>query len=1021
MRRASSPDWGALRMLLVAGLAILAVALPARAQIPRLGFEQFKHTRWTVDDGAPTDIGAIAQTPDGYLWLGTTKGLYRFDGVTFEHIAPPAGSRMDRQDAASLWVTRSGELWVGYGTGGIAAYRGGRLVDLGMPRPPSSNWPIVETSDGAIWVAFRARFSEKRLTRLFKGRWEFVAEPLGLPAGSISAMTVGPDGALWISVTREDDSSLVYLPRGGKRFLPAPYPHSGLQQGLATDPAGRLWLSDRSGVRVLLDRDGKPPATSNLLPAVPKGSFMGMVFDRHGGIWGTTGGQGLYYLPIADPLRRSPDDRLWRFDSKQGLTSDLAYTQFVDAEGSVWIGTNNGLDRFRPASALPERGIPTTNSALMAGSTDGSVYVMSDEGLYLVAPGQVPRPIRNGGYTMICKARDRGIWAIEPNRVYRFIGDRVTQSFAMPPGGEIAGVCAEGRDGLFIRLMSMKMMRHDAQGWHVVTEPEAAERSGEHWNFFATAEGDIAYWADEDLVRIRGGRKMVTSLRSAGISPFSHMWVGPREIYIAGNGGVVRVRGDELRSISATRFPWVSELRGLVQTGRGQSWLMGDNAIWLVATADLERAFEDPRAPLPRRQFDIQDGPIAGLGPANTAGEKGLLGGDGRIWFETSKEAIFFDPARLARNMVPPGVAIGSVSVGDRSFRDPADLVLPPGTRSLDIAYAGLSLAVPQRVQFRYRLEGVDDDWVDPGARRLASYANLGPGNYRFQVIASNNDGVWNRTGATLRFRIEPTFFQSTWFLLIELLGAGLLLWILVSIRIRQVSSRLRAALEVRLAERERIARELHDTLLQGFQGLVLRFQSMVNQLPEGEAQKPALNAALDRAEDVLVEGRQRVQALRSATGDLSEMLVEAANDMAAVSSAAFELTTEGRARPLHPVVREEVQRIGEEAIRNAFKHARAGRIEVVLSYLPGALRLRIDDDGTGLPPEVAERGAREGHFGLAGMRERAKGVGGSLGVESSPGQGTQVELTIPGDAAYADAKRGWLAWLRSRFFRRSG
>ncbi|MCX8478016.1 MAG: triple tyrosine motif-containing protein [Sphingomonas sp.] len=1008
-------------MLLVAGLAALAAALPARAQIPRLGFDQFKHTRWTIDDGAPISIVAIAQTPDGYLWLGTLKGLYRFDGVTFEFISPPAGSRMERKAVGSLWVTRSGELWVGYGFAGIAAYRGGSLVDLGVPNPASSNWPIVETPDGAIWVAFRGRFSEKRLTRLFKGRWELVAEPLGLPAGSISAMAAGPDGGLWISVTRDEDSSLVYLPRGGSRFLPAPYPQTGAQQGLATDRIGRLWLSDRSGVRVLLDRNGKPPAARNLLPVVPEGSFRGMLFDRHGGIWGTTGEQGLYYLSVDDPTRRSPDDRLWRFGNKQGLTSDLAYTQFIDAEGSVWIGTASGLDRFRPVNAWPERAIPTQDGVIMAGSTDGSVYGMSSEGLYLIAPGQVPRRIRDGEYTIICKARDRGIWAIEADRVYRFVGDRVTQSFAMPPGDELAGVCAEGRDGLFIRLMSMKMMRHDAHGWHVVTEADAANRSDEHWDFFPTPEGDIAYWANDNLVRLRGDRKRVTSLRSAKVAPFVRIWVGPREIYLAGDGGLLRVRGDELRSISAARFPWAGEVSGLVQTSHGQSWLMGDNTIYMVATADLERAFEDPRAPLALWPFDIQDGPIEGLGPRNSAGEKAVLGGDGRIWFETSKEPILIDPAKLLRNTVPPGVAIRSVTVGERSFRDPADLVLPPGTRSLDIAYAGLSLAVPQRVQFRYRLEGVDDDWVDPGTRRLASYANLGPGSYRFQVIASNNDGVWNRTGATLRFEIQPTFFQSTWFLLIELLGAGLLLWILVSIRIRHVSNRLRAALEVRLAERERIARELHDTLLQGFQGLVLRFQSMVNQLSEDEAQKPALNAALDRAEDVLVEGRQRVQALRSATSDLTEMLMEAANDMAAVSSAAFELTTEGRARPLHPVVREEVQRIGEEAIRNAFKHAQASRVEVVLSYLPGTLRLRIDDDGVGLPPEVAATGGREGHFGLAGMRERAKGVGGSLAVDSSPGQGTQVELTIPGDAAYADATRGWLAGLRSRFFRRSG
>jgi signal transduction histidine kinase len=371
-------------------------------------------------------------------------------------------------------------------------------------------------------------------------------------------------------------------------------------------------------------------------------------------------------------------------------------------------------------------------------------------------------------------------------------------------------------------------------------------------------------------------------------------------------------------------------------------------------------------------------------------------------------------------------VTIWSVTAGDRSYPlTSAPLQLPVHTSKLQIEYTAGSLTLPERVHFRYKLDGADNEWQDAGGRREVFYTNLAPGEYSFHVTASNNDGVWNPVAASLNFTISPAFYQTTWFRVLCGFLCLILLWRLYDFRVAQIRAKVRSRLEERLAERERIARDLHDTLLQGVEGLVLRFQAVANRISRREPVGELLERALERADQVLEEGRDRVLNLREgagAVGELAQALAAAGEQLALIYPAEFRGSVEGVPCDLHPIAREELLFIGREALSNAFRHAGAGVIEAEVSYGESTLKMRIRDDGRGIDPKVLKSG-RPGHWGLPGMRERARNIRGTLEVWSRPGAGTEIELSLRAELAYRSGRRvtqrNW--WRPERPFRSSG
>jgi signal transduction histidine kinase len=397
-----------------------------------------------------------------------------------------------------------------------------------------------------------------------------------------------------------------------------------------------------------------------------------------------------------------------------------------------------------------------------------------------------------------------------------------------------------------------------------------------------------------------------------------------------------------------------------------------------------------------------------------------VQGGDGRLWIATETGTLWMNPERIEHNDSPPGVAIKSLTADDRLYRDPSSLELPAGTANVGIDCAVLSFADPKHTRARYKLEGFDRAWLDLGAGRQAFYTNLPPRKYRFHLIAANSDGIWNRDGVSVTFEIPPTFLQSRWFLALCVAVSIALLWLLYRLRAAQIADRVRTALEERLGERERIARELHDTLLQGVQGLILRFQSVANRMPPAEPIRALLESALKRADEVVAEGRRRVRDLRidDRLRDLQVILRELADDAEFDPPVPIRVVVEGKSRTIHALVLAEITRICGEALINVARHARATAVDAVITFGEQQFRLLIRDDGVGIESSILAHGGKQDHFGLIGMRERAEGIGGTLSIDSRPGKGTDVVLTLPARRAYEQQLR---VWERKRFIWRTG
>jgi signal transduction histidine kinase len=482
-----------------------------------------------------------------------------------------------------------------------------------------------------------------------------------------------------------------------------------------------------------------------------------------------------------------------------------------------------------------------------------------------------------------------------------------------------------------------------------------------------------------------------------------HVWIG-------GDGGLSRFDDDRFRRLSTTTLP-TSAVSGMAQDEAGEWWIATDAGVLRVPAAELNHAVADSAYRPRYRAFDLFDG-LPGK-PSGTYSVPIMAHTtDGRIWVVTNNGLAFADPRRIPANDRPPPVHIERVTIDDKDVSPDDTLTLAPGTHDLEIDYTALSLTIAERNAFRYMLEGRDTEWHEAGGRRQAVYTDLPPKTYRFRVIASNNDGVWNETGAAWSFRVLPAWYQTLWFRTAAVLLIGAFGAIVAVTMQRSRHQREQQALTVRyestLAERSRIAQELHDTLLQGFTGITIQLRAiqrvLVRRPEEGAA---ALETALTSADTALRDARNAIWDMRAEEldgRDLPEALGGAVRSVMAGASAALEFTVRGDRRPLQPLVETTVLRIGREAVLNAVKHANAGKIDVRLEYAPRVLVLEVTDDGEGITPGAAEAAANDGHLGIAGMRARAARAAGTMEIASRPGMGTTIRVTLPIGSSQAAA-----------------
>ena len=1003
-----------LRILLLAVLATLPLA--NRAAESRT-FAHYSHQRWTEASEAPVPVRAMAQGRDGFLWLATSEGLFRFDGIRSERIE--AEGRDGKHDLPSaLLVTKSGDVWTNFETSHrFAVYRQGALRILkDAPRAPSRIVGMVEGADGAMW-ALTANFNAEVL-RFRDGKWKTFNAADGLPKTNAANMLVAADGALWIACS----TAVARLAPGAERFEIYRKTPPGM---LSQDPEGRIWFSESRGSYPITGPGGRGAPVSLREPyhtgsAPTRGAPL---FDHEGNLWIGTRYDGVRHLATpAATLGSGSREAFQSFTSRDGLSSDVTNQLLEDREGNIWVGTERGLDKFRPATLIaePELKSPALFGDKLLDASDGSVYIGQAHTIYRVRAGGRPEPILHttAEPQSLCEAPDGAIWIGFATRIVVWANGGIRKTIGRPDKDvdhNLIYDCAFDTAGSFWMSASDGGLRRYRDGrWKTMLA------AGDRSDFYPTTmirapRGGVVVQAGDRLVWIDdSGRRSSMHLDFGGSElKVLTLYAAGDDVYAAGAFGLSRFRAGRVDTIRADPVSPDSRINGIVRTPQGDTWLAYPKALVRLRSSDLERAFRDKKFPPPTLSLGSGDGLRSQ--PHSHSQRSMVRGGDGRLWIATETGTLWMDPARIVRNTRPPGVAIKSITADGRAYRDPAKLELAAATANIEIDFSVLSFADPSRVRARYMLEGFDRGWIDPGARRQAFYTNLPPGEYRFRVIGANNDGVWNRSGATLEFRIPPTFFQSGWFFVLCSALVLILLGAIYRLRVAQIARRIHARLDERAGERERIARELHDTLLQGIQGLMLRFQAVADRMTHDGKSHEQLEAALAAADEVVVDARNRVRDLRGVEGtnDLCLIVEHLVADAPFDPPIPVRIVVEGKPRLLHPFVAEEIKRIVREALFNTALHARASSAEVAIGFEPRHLAIRMRDDGIGIPDDVLAHGHKDGHFGMIGMRERAEKIGGDIMISSRPGAGSEIILTLPAKLAFAKGRPRHRAWLR--------
>ncbi|MQA41158.1 histidine kinase [Rugamonas sp. FT29W] len=966
----------------------------AQASEPGPLLIDYSHTAWSERDGAPTGVTKFAQGPDGWLWIATPTGMYRFDGVRFERTEKIHGHPLESSNIMGLTTAPDGAVWVGYRVGGVSVFRkdGAHTYAEQDGLHPVGSMHIEAAPDGAVWVAMR-----DGLAVLPRGgsRFQYLGPEAGLPALGVFQILFARDGTTWIGT----NTGAFFRRPGETRFTQA-WPRVALVW-LCEAPDGTIWGNDfKNGYYRV--RSTQPSASESLKPEL---DGYGMHFDRQGTMWMMhTDGLERRVAPAGPSLQEQ------RLSKENGISGPILSTRFQDREGNLWIGTAGGIDRLRP-NRLRTMPVETQLEypALVAGPS-GDVWVgdyARDVWKYSLA-GRVSREAL-GPITASYTAPDGVLWLGGTEALQRRDRDGAVTSIPYPPELKSLRVHAlqQDRDGaLWASFSSGKGVYKLVDGqWiksgglqgltDLLTTSMARDAKGNLWMAHLRSQITIIDGSTARTLGPKEGLQLGTVMQV--YRDGQAMWVG-------GENGVVLYRDGRFATLRGERNEIFRGVSGIVRLPDGDLWLHGADGLYHIAAAEINAWLNNEQTTVAFERFDAQDG-MMGHAPQLRPVPSLMRSRDGVLWYATSTTIGTIDPAHILRNPLAPPVEVISVTSDGMRYATPLnrELGLPAGTQNLQIDFTAMSLSIPERVRVRYRLAGLDHAWQEATGRRQAYYTNLAPGKYRFEVIASNEDNLWNTKGAALEIDIPPTFIQSGWFkLLLAALGI-LLLYSAYALRIRYLTQRMQESLQARLAERSRIARALHDTLLQSMQALLMSFDAHSRNLKEGTTERTRLDQTLNLAEQLLVEGRDQIMDLRaSASPDALELTLEQfGKGLAEHRSHAFVMKVNGVPRQLRPHVHDEVYAIARETLFNASRYADANRIELELDYNPNAFVLRIRDNGKGLDDAVAAAGHRPGHWGMAGMRERAHNIGASLAIDSKPGVGTEVIATVPGKVAY--------------------
>lgn len=1000
------------RLLLAILVAILAAPSLARPIVASEGIPFYKHTAFPTSSGAPGGVNALAQTPDGMLWIGTQKGLYRFDGSSFERVLVPDSLPRRSLQIQSLLADRSGVLWIGHNWGGVETLRNGRFEDRNQGHHYAYTAAIVEAADGAVWaMADGLAFTDLQIYRNYR---RHDATPF-LPVSKIHGyhLVPEPDGTIWLGL----EGPLARLRRGEHRFtlLGSSNPYSA---AIAIAPDGRPLSIGADGLRYALPDHG---AKSEPIMRFPDG--LGQFIATRGtqrDLWIAVSGSGIYRVDLATS---NGNARAWRFAAKD-LTSPLIGAMLVDREGSVWVGTERGLDQFTPAlfnevlptTAVPANANPLWDGAELIGSSGGSFIVKVSHSYF--------RPTPDGGLAPIagmqnlserpCLDEQGDIFAVRGSSIGRLDGGI---SHPMPSNERVPDVdkCRVADRGRRIYVVNdTGLYRLAGQKWtRVRLAPEFLNDPPINVTL-RTPDEFLAHVGNVAVFHISGNKRTTLFRRANNPVTYVNVIVStPSGFLLGGTDGLARYNGRKLQVLDRARYPFFDEVVGMARGTGDTFWVMATAGLIKLRADELDAAFNHPGVPLHADIFGLGDGLDANVLAIDTNGI--ATDPTGRVWLATDHGIYIFDPDRRADRGRAPPLSITSVDVDGKAFPTNGEITLPPGPNDVRIRFMVGSLRNPIKIQSRYRLIGLGSGWIDPGTAKEAIYTHLPPGRYEFQVIAADANGHWNRAGASLRLRVPPTFVQSWWFTALCCLAVLIIVAGLYRARLAQHAANLRAKIEARSSERERIARELHDTLLQGVQALIIGMQNVADDLPSEAPQRGRMLLELDRADHLLAEGRDRVHDLRSSEPvSLESALASVGSWHSERSRPKVRFSVEGAPRAVRPEVSVEVTRIVEEALTNVHQHARAENVVVTVDYGLRALTVQVQDDGVGgVSDDTIERRRAAGHFGVTGMRERAAKIGATWKIAEAAGGGTLVTLRVPGKLAYAHGASGLLGRLR--------
>ena len=979
---------------------LLLSSTSALALDPSLDVSQYAHTAWRSRDGFPQGIVyAIAQGPDGYLWLGMEFGLFRFDGVRAVPWQPPAGGQLPGDQITSLFLARNGVLWIGTRTG-IASLSDGKLTQYPQFTGQHVN-ALFQDRQGVVWLAAGA---PGRICGVKDA--DVVCEGAGeLGQGLVNAAYEDRQGNLWISAAD-----------GVWRWKPGPPEQVSLPDGVTQvndfieDADGELLVAANGGGLKQLQSG---TIRSHPVPGVDARSRpLGFLRSSDGSIW----------IATLDGLIHVHQGRADWFGVANGLSGEVIQTMYEDREGNIWVTTSGGLDRFRDyafSTISSTQGLSSSAIFAVQATPDGSIWIATANGLNRWQSGQVtdyrkhdvpPHPLRRNVPMLELNAQALGIdengrlWATT-DALHSFEGEQFVRGLTLPR--RASAIAHDGRGNTWVSMKDAGLLRSTA-GDSVLVFPWSLFGNEVATTVALLPDPERGIWigpSSGGLAHFEEGRMLASYTPSDGLARgrVNHLRLGEHgAIWAASEGGLSRIQDGRILTLTSKNGLPCDPVHWSMEDDERTLWLYTACGLLRVAGADLDAWVKMPGRTIQSTLFDGSDGVritalSSGYSPRVTKAP------DGRIWFCTHDGVTVIDPRHFRHNDVLPPVSVEQVTADGRVYDATAaragPLRLSPGVRDLAIDYTALSLVAPEKVRFRVKLEGQDPDFRELVNERHVRYTNLPPRDYRFLVKAANDSGVWNEAGAFLDFTIPPIFYQATWFRALCVGAAAALLFAAYRFRLAVLERRRRLLIDAQEEERARIAGELHDGVLQHLSAVTLNLGAVKYQIPAGAPAK----AEIARAQDQLVEiGRD----IRNLSHELHSAMLQETGLVRALSSYCKEFSNaRGIAvsyaanldgATLAPRAALALYRIAQEALGNVAKHAKAKQAQVRLERADGAVRLSVSDDGAGFVPASS---GESGGVGLANMRARVRSLDGKFEIESQPGLGTTIRAEVPSAA----------------------